>query len=307
LGLDYVIRIRRPIPWLSIGLFLGLTVPWFLFAGGYYGSPFPATLAAKQHQGSIAISQKFGPGFFTIVRGYTTRIQYWFLAGLAGAGLIWLMRSARPWALLLAWTVAYFAAYSVLGVSRYYWYYAPLVPGFLVMAGLGVEALAVARLQLSAGVKRMAPFVLSLILGGLAVIQSGEAWRLSQRLDSRINIYRAVGEWLRANTPPEAAVGTLEVGIIGYYSKRPMVDFAGLLQPDIAQQLTPETTYQDAARWALRAYHPDYLVLNPAWFPDLMLSEVPEHCALRHNFPGPDYGSAGDIDVYECEWDAQDP
>ncbi len=303
LGVDYIVRVRRPIPWLSIGLFLGLTAPWFLFAWDYFGSPFPATLAAKQHQGSMAISQKFGPGFFTIVRGYASRPQYWLLTGLAGAGLIWIARSARRWALLLAWTAFYFAAYSVLGVSRYYWYYAPLVPGFLVMAGIGLEALATlaARWHVT---KRIAPFVLGVMLAGLVVIQLSETWRLSRHPDTRLPIYRAVGEWLRANTPPKATVGTLEVGIIGYYSQRPMVDFAGLIQPDIAQQLTPETTYQDAARWAMQVYHPDYLVLNPAWFPDLMRSTVPAYCVSRNALSGQDYGYAGNIEVYACDWGA---
>ena len=48
---------------------------------------------------------------------------------------------------------------------------------------------------------------------------------------SRLKIYSALGKWLDANLPPEASVGALEVGIIGYYSHRSMVDFAGLIQP----------------------------------------------------------------------------
>ena len=42
-------------------------------------------------------------------------------------------------------------------------------------------------------------------------------------------MYGVVGDWLQDHTPPHATVGTLEVGIIGYYSQRSMVDFAGLI------------------------------------------------------------------------------
>ena len=92
--------------------------------------------------------------------------------------------------------------------------------------------------------------VLPLFLG-----QAHGAMRLLQQ-PSRLELYRAVGDWLKENTPPDARVGTLEVGIIGYYSQRPMVDFAGLIQPEVARQLRQNTTYDDAALWAAQRYRP---------------------------------------------------
>ena len=70
LAVHYFLRIRRPVPWLALALFLGLTIPWFTFAWVYFGSPLPATLAVKQHQGAMAISQRFAPGLWTILRPY---------------------------------------------------------------------------------------------------------------------------------------------------------------------------------------------------------------------------------------------
>src|SRR5260221_3074786 len=103
-------------------------------------------------------------------------------------------------------------------------------------------------------------------------------------------------------TSPTDTVGTLEVGIIGYYSERPMVDFAGLIQPAVARQLSPTTSYQAAAAWAMNAYHPTYLVLNPAWFPDLTRGADTSHCTLKHSLSGGDYGYAGQLDIYGCVW-----
>ena len=42
------------------------------------------------------------------------------------------------------------------------------------------------------------------------------------------------GEWLDKNTPPDATVGVAEVGQIGFYARRYMTDYLGLLQPAVA-------------------------------------------------------------------------
>jgi len=303
LAAHYLLVVRRPIPWPAIFLFLGLTLPWLLFATFYFGSPVPATLSAKQLQGTMAISQRFAPGLLTIVaRGYATRWQYWLTAALALIGILSLTRRARPWVLFFVWTALYFVSYSVLGVTRYFWYYAPLVPGFLVAAALGAEALAAAwrRALPSAG------FTLRLLGGiGLLVLVLGvgaQAFELNRNPDRRLLIYRAAGEWLRSNTGQESSVGALEVGIIGYYSQRQMIDFAGLIQPAISEQLTPSTTYEDSTRWGILTYRPEYLVLNPAWFPDLTQEVISPHCGLQEIFNGEEYGYGGDLAIYQCTW-----
>ena len=91
--------------------------------------------------------------------------------------------------------------------------------------------------------------------------------QLRQWSDTRLPIYRATGEWLKANTPSDAKIATLEVGIIGYYAERQIVGFAGLIQPEVGKQLTFESTYEDAALWALSRYNPEYLVLQAGLFP----------------------------------------
>ncbi|MEJ2710441.1 MAG: glycosyltransferase family 87 protein [Anaerolineales bacterium] len=307
LAAHYLIRRRagRPIPWAAVVVFLSLSAPWFLFAWSYYGSPLPATLAAKQHQGAMSISQRFAPGLLSLVRSYAGRWRYWLELALALVGLVFTVVRARRWMLLLAWTGLYFAAYTLLGVSSYYWYYAPLVPGWIVLIGLGVQGLktvferliryASARLPLAPASALAATLIII-----LAVLQASGLANLRQHPDTRLAAYRAVGVWLNEHTPPDASVGTLEVGIIGYYARRPMVDFAGLLQPRVAGQLSAQTTYADAARWAVHNYQPDYLVLQRGYFPELEKDFVAENCQLATTFPGNLFGFATDLDVYAC-------
>jgi hypothetical protein len=116
----------------------------------------------------------------------------------------------------------------------------------------------------------------------------------------RYQVYRAIGDWLRGNTVRDDQVGALEVGIIGYYAQRPMVDFAGLLQPLVAQQLKEGTNYEDAALWAVAHYHPDYLVLQQNAFPRLEQVYAGSVCERVKRFPGERYHFSNDIEVYAC-------
>ena len=336
LAAHYLLQIRRPIPWRAAGLFLALTLPWFVFSWVYFGSPLPATLAVKQHQGAMAISQRFAPGLLTILRGYA-RWPYILEAGLAIAGVVFMFRRARRWALFLAWTMLYFLAYSALGVSRYFWYYAPLVPGLIVLIGLGISSIRNSSLPkpLFSGIssKSNSPPLKSPFLGNssisnspppnspflgiwgrpgggriatlalLLLLISAQAYdlgQLRQQPDNRLVIYPVVGEWLRDHTSPQASVGTLEVGMIGYYSQRRMIDFAGLIQAQVSNQLTTHATYEDAALWAVERYHPDYLALHENLFPRLEQGYAAQRCAVIKHFSGKTYGYSADLNIYAC-------
>jgi hypothetical protein len=296
---DYFIYVRRPIPWKALLVFLVLTLVWFLFAWSYFGSPIPATLAAKQRQASMGDIQKFATGLLVIMQPYSQQWFFWLTCGLALLGIFWATWRARAWWLILAWTGLYFVAYTLLGVSRYFWYYAPLVPGLIIAAGLGAEALY--HVMSARGWHASGILLTTAIILAIVIAQCTNLWYMSHRLDPRIGIYRAVGEWLKENTHPKALVGTLEVGAIGYYSDRPIVDFAGLIQPDVAMQLNKDTTYADSANWAVQHYRPEYIVLHQAKFPMLEKSYLAQSCQDVKRFNGSDYGYSQNLIVYACQ------
>ena len=308
LGIDYLVRQRKPVPWNAILLFIILTVPWLVFSWVYFGSPLPATLATKQHQGLMSISQRFAPGLITIAKGYASHWIYRLETLLALGGVIWAIWKKHSWILVLSWTALYFLAYAVLGVTRYFWYYAPLVPGFVILIGLGLTLIyesLTAILQWAETSQKIALTFANISIACLLIVlllaQGQSAQRLKGTPDTRIAAYRAVGDWLRTNTPLNASVGALEVGIIGYYAQRQMVDFAGLIQPEVALQLQKNTTYEDAARWSVGQYHPDYLVLLDGFFPSLEGEYLPNTCRLEKTIVGLSYNYAGDINIYACK------
>lgn len=303
LATHYLLWIRRPIPRLALVLFLGLIIPWFVFAWAYFGSPLPVTLAVKHQQGVMTISQRFAPGLLSIL-GWYAWWPYLLEAGLSVAGMIFMFWRARHWALFFAWTMLYFLAYSALGVSGYFWYYAPLVPGFIVLLGLGISSIR----ELFTSHRTTFYYITTMAL--LLVLVTAQAYHLRQLrqypyhrlfIDNRLVIYGVAGEWLQDHTPPHATVGTLEVGIIGFYAQRRMIDFAGLIQPEVSNQLTAHATYEDAALWAVERYHPDYLVVFENQFPQLERGYVAQHCIAIQRFPGKTYGYSTDMNVYVCK------
>ncbi len=251
---------RRPITWKPLVLYVALVGLWYAGLWIYYGSPIPVTLAAKQKQGQMDISQEFFAGYLAVLRDLLRQPLWWAhsLSVVIGLGLA--IAKKRPWLILLAWTLLYVVAYTLLQVSRYPWYYAPLAPVGAVLAAEGVIQILrwLARFRTHPAVRAA---LMGLALIAVVAPAADGALQAAWMPDPRLSVYRDAGEWLWTHTAPDASVGALEVGIVGYYSQREIVDFAGLIQPEVARQLGPDATYHDAATWAIQSYRPDYVLL----------------------------------------------
>ncbi|NJM08473.1 hypothetical protein HC891_23260 [Candidatus Gracilibacteria bacterium] len=276
----------------AILIYAVLVLPWFVFAWWYFGTAFPVTLAAKQAQGALPESRSFLAGLALEVQRYALLPQYWAALVLAALGALGALRtSARRW-LLFGWALAYIAAYTALGVSAYFWYYAPLVGPLVSAVGLGTQHVARLPRERSLfhlgrggwGVRDWARHATPLLVVVMLAAQVHAVLTLPR--DGRLALYRETGLWLRANTAPEATVAALEVGIIGYYSQRPMIDFAGLIQPAVAAQIADGASYDAAARWATLHYTPDYIVLAGGSLPSLHSdTQISAACARRRGSP----------------------
>jgi hypothetical protein len=251
------------LPWYAWWVYVALLLPWVIGATWYFGSPLPVTLAAKQHQGMMSGAQGFFAGFLAQAAPYWTYPLLRFAVLLAAIGAVAMVVRWREWLMVVGWSISYLIAYTILGVTSYFWYYVPVVVGFWVLVGLGVEVFS--RLLRRVFPRLATTAILALLLFTLAWPQTYVL--VNQPPDNRLNIYRRVGEWLESPTPPNAHVATLEVGIIGYYAQRPMIDFAGLLQPETIPHLT--TTYDDTAQWVFQRFEPEYVVLQDGMFPGL--------------------------------------
>ncbi|MBZ0284238.1 MAG: glycosyltransferase family 39 protein [Anaerolineae bacterium] len=259
--------------WLPLVGYVGAgIVPIVLFAlwaVATYGSPFPATLSAKSAQAvlgitGLGVNVDTWEGLRLILRSLMTQSSlYVALALLAVLGLAGSISISVF--LVVIWGALHLLAYVVLRVAPYRWYYAPLVPGLVLLAACGLYFI-YGRLQ--ARKFRFAAYLAAAlaIFPLIAQLESFVAVRQQILNGGPVDVmlpivdwqaYRETGEWLDNNAPPDATVGVAEVGQVGFYARRWMTDYLGLLQPDASQMLKRGDLYS----W-LAGYAPDYLVFQ---------------------------------------------
>ena len=71
----------------------------------------------------------------------------------------------------------------------------------------------------------------------------------------------AVAGWLANNTPPDALIASHDIGAIGYFAERPLLDLAGLISPEVIPLLPDE----DALTQYILSSGAQYLVTAPGW------------------------------------------
>lgn len=73
----------------------------------------------------------------------------------------------------------------------------------------------------------------------------------------------AVARWLRRETSPATVVATHDIGAIGYFAERRVVDMAGLITPELTQ--TPRDRERIMA--TLREQGAAVAAIFPRWYP----------------------------------------
>lgn len=223
---------------------------------GVLGAPLPADLFAPTYLTGL---RALAAGFFALS-------PLWALVlPLGAAGVVRLITAPEGThgsLLLVAWAALHAVSLLILGAGVEACQYVPLVLALIVLAALGVGWLA-DRLR-EGRPRQLAAGAGALLLFGacahalLTMTASGgeQAWRRLAPPSIRA-AYAQAGQWIAANTPSDAWVGTDEIGVLGYTSARPLVDAAGRLQPDIAAAQA-----RGDAVWWVSEYAPEALVLS---------------------------------------------
>jgi hypothetical protein len=191
---------------------------------------------------------------------------------LLGPGIfltVWRSGRAGRWGALLpaGWVIAFVAAYVVrLPVTYQHGRY--LIPVIPVLIALGVGGTAE---WLNIAAPQLLPRVLSrawLAATGLLVavfwfIGAGAYARDVQIIETEMV---ATARWVNVNTPPEALIAAHDIGALGYFGGRRLLDMAGLVSPEVIPFIRDERRLGD---W-LTASGAEYLVTFPDWYPALV-------------------------------------
>lgn len=239
--------------------------PWFVFSTIQFGSPVAGTLAAKAAQGR---SGYFGPPF-VFARAIGTMVaQPWALATLVVAAVgLWFglrRRNSRDLTAVVSGFagVQYLVYALVLRPPAYLWYLAPTYWALAILAGLAAGAAGRGARRLVGDRLGSRGAAAARVLGAAAVCVPVVLLSLGgQRRGDLYLGYREAAAWLEDNTPADASVAATEIGVLGWASGRPVVDYLGLLD----EQSVQEVGRGDLASWLDRE-QPDYYVQHlPVW------------------------------------------
>ncbi|HEY7357114.1 MAG TPA: hypothetical protein VH590_11630 [Ktedonobacterales bacterium] len=252
--------------------------PVLLYLGVYALGILPLLALNEAASGNLLPSTFYAKGaYYALGTGELTRLVSYALgvleflgsSPLVALGLpgtiyaLWLARRSgirgTQW-LALAWAMALIGVYAIhLPVvyqnGRY------LMPVLPVLLGLGVTG---SLRVVSVGGYRALPGVLLVLALAMAALSLVRGTGIYQANVHYINDYQVeTALWLRANTPAGALVATHDIGAIGYFSDRRVIDLGGLTQPEIVPLLDD----QQALLAYLQRAHVDYVVMFPDWFP----------------------------------------
>lgn len=274
----HTVMARRAIPWRELGYFAAVIAPALIASRLYYGAFLPSTLGAKLAQRDSGRWLGFTHGAFEWISGVFVQGSSVFNLVAAphvlrfipfiALGMIAVIWRFRPWMLPLGWVAGYVLGYHLLNVPFYGWYIVPIAYGLALLAALGLAGIAAVvnqilqrwlqpRTAIIANAVVSVGLLLILMPGIIELIKYDQSYdTYSAKAPQRI--YTRVGQWLNEHTPADASVGYLEIGYVGYYSQRRVIDALGLVNPDVAPAVA-----RSEFTWAYEHYRPDYIIDNP--------------------------------------------
>lgn len=226
----------------------------------YYGNILPQTLFAKIYQGESGFwdNASFILGIEYLFKMFNKQ-QYYIvcLYIFAGIGLI-KFYSSKFIMILLLYTLSITVFYTALNIPDYHWYYSIHFLTFFILVSLGITKITDLRkkkFRFSRTIK-FAVVIVFLYFG----LTHLEIARLIMNEGPNGN-YKYLGEWFRKNTPPDTKIAAVEIGHIGWYSKRYIIDILGLTNSRNAEFLG-KGEYE---KW-FDFYKPDYIIMHdPYW------------------------------------------
>ena len=261
----------------GVGLLL---IPYVVFNLLSNGSVFPNTFYAKQTEYAALLDVPLWIRLWRVLRPTLIGAQVMLVPGAIYAVIcLWRSGEALPsqphlsrftrlvpvvwWALTL---IVYALRLPVdYQHGRYVMPTIPVLILFGVMGTLAWLRPRYASLPIRV-VSRAVPWIVGLLLLGFLLLGA----RAYANDVGMINCEMvATALWLNENVPQDAVIAAHDIGAIGYFARRPLLDMAGLITPDIIPFLRDEAQMLDF----IRAQQADFVVTFPSWYPQMVQDE----------------------------------
>lgn len=212
-----------------------ITLPWWVFAWAYFGSPIPQSVRAKMVIDTLSWKAVFD--YYMAYLFYSSLLRVWALLSIFG--MIQVVRRSRPWVVFPLWTFLYFGVfvYERRPVMFYPWYVVPLLPPVLLMGAFGLRELI--RLGVSAVRKTQWGIpAFCIVAATLVMVEASKLQALHYGFGAdtmhRERKYELAAKILSPYIHPGQTVYVGEVGTLGWFlPKARILDSTGLLAPSV--------------------------------------------------------------------------
>jgi hypothetical protein len=239
-----------------------LLTPYLMFNLENSGSLFPNTLYAKQAE--YQADAFYLVRLWQVLSPTLVGAQALLVPGFLYAALRLIRR--REWLRLLPliWWMGFLAVYAWrLPVSYQHGRYSiPTIPLLLVYGAWGTSLLLRPRSPrlLVRVISQATPVAVSL-LALLFWLRGAQAYRVDVGVIEGEMV--AVARWLEANTAPDTLIAVHDIGAVGYWTDRPLLDLAGLITPEVIPFIADA---ERLAEWMIDQ-GADYAVFSPDFSP----------------------------------------
>jgi hypothetical protein len=233
------------------------------------GTPLPNTFYAKQAEYADLQQIPFYRRYFDISLQVFTGIGIILLPGV-----VFLFGSAikkRSWGIVAVtfWCLSYVGLYAWrLPVSYQHGRY--IIPAMPIFFLLGITT--IINLQTGGRWRKLIGIAWKFSLGLIAVcflFLGAQAYAKDVAFVESEMVEMA--QWVSQNTPGNSLVAAHDIGALGYFSRRPLIDLAGLITPEVV----PFIRNEEQLAGYLDRRQVDYLVTFPDWYPHITDDLVP--------------------------------
>jgi hypothetical protein len=264
---------------------VGSIALYFLFNQVTAGSWLPTTFFAKQAEYSSALYTPLGARYFALISLPMIGAGIILLPGLLVYAIkIWKEKNWVAAAAFLWWLgITLIYALRLPVTYQYGRYLVPAMPVYFLLGFAGLQAcfdglikIPVVQLpgenqarrtpELWSATRRIIGLSWKAILVTTWLLFAGLG---GYRYSSDVGIINtemvAVAKWINANTPRNAILAVHDIGAVGYFADRSIIDLAGLVSPEVIPFIRNES---ELAAYLDRA-HAAYLVTFPSWYDTL--------------------------------------
>lgn len=230
------------------------------------GSIWPNTFYAKQAEYASLLAQPYAGRLLQMAAMPWVGAGLLLLAGAAYALVRW---KQRQWVVLagMIWWLGYTGLYAwrLPVVYQHARYLIPAMPVIWTVGFWGMRALG-RRIETNVAKFSLARFAWGALTAGVLlgfVVLGARSYAEDVAIIETEMVDTAL--WLRASTDADALIAVHDIGAVGYFSERRILDLAGLVTPELIPFLRDE----ERLRTYLDDQQVDYLVVFPDWYESL--------------------------------------